>query len=344
MGGHPGWSRGPSLQRMPELSVIIPTYNRKQILLRTLAAYQAQSAHSEILEVLVLDDGSKDGTLEAVADFSRHSEIPIRHSLLAHRGPAAARNHGIHEARGSLVLFGDDDIVPSPDLVAEHLAWHKRLPQLTVGVLGLVEWAPEVNPTPFMQWLGKDGPLFNFRHLKPGQDAGFRCFYSCNISLKTQFLRENGTFDEDFKTAAFEDTELGFRLEKRGLRLLYNPKAVGYHHRRMSFADVCRRARAVAESGLVFRTKPAGRYLAEVEASRERSLGLRVKRRISNLLRPLFGMLRPVLDTHIRLPRYVYARIYDNFAALPADCDAGHGEAVKETRGEPGIPASRPGL
>ena len=328
----------------PDLSVIIPTCNRRGILLKTLAAYEVQTARSEILEVLVLDDGSNDGTLEAVADFSRHARIPVRYFRLAHRGPAAMRNYGIQEARGSLVLFGDDDIVPSPDLVAEHLAWHKRFPQPFVGVLGLVEWAPEVKPTPFMQWLGKDGILFNFRHLEAGQDAGFRCFYSCNLSLKTQFLRENGTFDEDFKTAAFEDTELGFRLEQRGLRLLYNPSAVGYHHKFISFSDACRRARAVAEAGSVFMTKAAGRYLAEVEASRQRRLGLRVKRRISNLMRPFFGILRPVLDTHIRLPRHVYRGVYYHFAALPADCDARHGEAVKETRREPGVPAPRRGL
>jgi glycosyltransferase involved in cell wall biosynthesis len=303
----------------PELSVIIPTYNRKEILLKTLAAYQAQSARSEILEVLVLDDGSTDGTSEAVSEFSSRANIPVQCFLLTHRGPAALRNHGIRRSCGRLLLFGDDDIVPGPDLVAEHLAWHKKYPEPVVGVLGLVEWAPEVEPTPFTEWLAKDGVLFAYGHLRPGEEVGFRCFYSCNLSLKTCFLRENGLFDEDFKGPAFEDTELGYRLERRGLRLLYNPGAIGYHHKFMSFADVCRRTELVAAAWRVLETKEAGKYLAEVEALRRRALASRVKQLIWKPMIPFYGLLRPFLDTQIGLPWFVYRKIYHYFAALPAD-------------------------
>lgn len=305
----------------PELSVIIPTYNRKEILLKTLAAYQAQSARSEILEVLVLDDGSTDGTPEVVSEFSSGANIPVRYFWLTHRGPAAVRNHGIRTAGGRLLLFGDDDIVPAPDLVAEHLAWHKRYPEPAVGVLGLVEWAPEVEPTPFMQWLAKEG-LFDYGRLKAGEEAGFRCFYSGNLSLKTHFLRENGTFDEDFKGPAFEDTELGYRLEKKGLRLLYSPVAIGYHHKFVSFADACRRAKAVAAARQVFESKAAGQYLAEVGALRRGRLAFRVKRLIWKPMIPFFGLLRPFLDTQIGLPRFAYRKVYYYFAVLPAEREA----------------------
>ena len=306
----------------PELSVIIPTYNRKEILLKTLAGYQAQSARSEILEVLVLDDGSTDGTPDAVSESTRGAEIPVRYFRLTHRGPAALRNLGIREAKGRLLLFGDDDIVPGPGMVGEHLAWHKRFPDAAVAVLGLVEWAPEVKPTPFMQWLAKDGILFGYAHLKPGQQAGFRCFYSCNLSLKTDFLRENGLFDEDFKGPALEDTELGYRLEKRGLRLLYNPGAVGYHHRLMPFAVACRRAKLVAAAWRVMETKEAGQYLAKVEAAPKHTLPSRVKRPVLKLVVPFLGLLRPLLDTQIGLPRFAYRRIYRYLAELPAERQA----------------------
>jgi len=306
----------------PELSVIIPTYNRKEILLKTLAAYQAQSARAEILEVLVLDDGSTDGTPEAMSEFSSGAKIPIRYFGLMHRGPAAVRNHGIRTAGGRLLLFGDDDIVPAPDLVAEHLAWHKKYPEPTVGVLGLVEWALEVESTPFMEWLAKDGPLFGYRNLKPCEEAGFRCFYSCNLSLKTDFLRENGLFDEDFKGPALEDTELGYRLERKGLRLLYNPGAVGYHHKFVSLADVCRRAELVAAAWRVLETKEAGKYIAEIEALRRRTLASRVKQLILKPIIPILGLLRPLLDTQIGLPWFVYRKIYHYFAALPAEREA----------------------
>jgi glycosyltransferase involved in cell wall biosynthesis len=307
----------------PELSVIIPTYNRKEILSRTLAAYQAQSARSAILEVLVVDDESTDGTAEAVPEFSKTAPVPVRYFRLTHRGPAAVRNHGIREARGRLLLLGDDDIVPGHDLVAEHLAWHKRYPEPTVGVLGLVEWAPEVEPTPFMEWLAKDGLLFGYAHLKPGGQAGFRYFYSCNLSLKTDFLRENGLFDEDFKGAAYEDIELGYRLERRGLRLLYNPAAVGYHHKFVSFADACRRAKLVAAAWKVMETKEAGQYLAKVEALHKRTPATGQKGPISKPMnRFIIGLFRPLLDTQIALPRLVYHKIYHYFAELPAEREA----------------------
>jgi glycosyltransferase involved in cell wall biosynthesis len=302
-----------------KLSIIIPTYNRKDILRKTLDAYCSQSAQEEIVEILVLDDESTDGTAEAVSEFSRGADIPVRYFRLPHRGQAAARNYGIRAAKGRLVLFGDDDIVPAPDLVAEHLAWHGKYPEPSVGVLGLVKWAPEFGPTPFMKWLAKDGVLFAYGCLKPGEEVGFRYFYSCNLSLKTDFLRENGVFDEDFKGYGFEDIELGYRLEKKGLRLLYNPRGVGYHHKLVSFADACRRAELVAAAWGVFETKEAGKYVADVEALRKRTLAHKVKQLILKPMIPFAALFRPLLDTQVGLPRFAYRTIYHCLATLPAE-------------------------
>jgi len=307
----------------PELSVIISTYNRREILQKTLAAYQAQSARSGILEVLVLDDESTDGTPEAVSEFSARSELPVRYFRLPHGGQAAARNHGIREAKGRLILFGDDDILPGPNLVAEHLAWHTKYPQAGVGILGLVEWSPEVKPTPFMDWLAEEG-FFEYGRLKAGEETGFGCFYSCNLSLKTDFLRENGLFDEDFKSYGFEDTELGYRLEKKGFRLLYNPRAIGYHYKFVSFRDTCRRARVVAAARRLFEKKEAGQYLAELYGRRERTPAMRVKRLLGMPLIPLAALLKPFLDTRVALPRFMYRKIYYYFAVLPAEREARH--------------------
>lgn len=301
----------------PELSVVIPTYNRKEILLKTLAAYQQQSSSAEIVEILVLDDASTDGTAEAVAEFSQRAVNQVRYFPLTHRGPAAVRNHGIREARGKLLLFGDDDIVPGPHLVAEHVAWHQKYPEPFVAVLGLVEWAPDVKPTPFMEWLAMDGVLFAYGHLVPGEEAGFRYFFSCNLSLKTRFLQENGIFDEDFKAYGFEDAELGYRLEKRGLRLLYNPAAVGYHHKFMSFADVCNRAQLVAEARKILDTKAAGKEVAAIERAEAPSKP-RIVRILRKLLRgclvPAAPLLKPLLDTSFPLPWPVYRFMYHRYA------------------------------
>ena len=293
------------------LSVVIPTYNRKEILRRTLRAYRSQSPQREIVEILVVDDGSTDGTDSTVAECSEGSVvIPIRYLRQEKKGLAAARNFGIREARGDLVLFGDDDIIPGPDLVAEHLAWHKKYPDPSVSVLGHVTWSPGAHPTPFMEWLGMDGVLFGFRRLAPEKEADFRFFYFCNTSVKIEFLRKNGTFDEDFRAYGFEDIELGYRLQKKGARLLYNPKAVGHHYKRMSFADALDRAKQVAVARRVFETKEAGIYLAELERREQAKPGRQVGRMVVRCLVRALAPLELLLDSHIRLPRHLYRAFY----------------------------------
>jgi len=297
------------------LSVIIPTYNRKEILRKTLRAYRSQSSQREIVEILVVDDGSTDGTNSDVAEWNEGTAIPIRYLRQEKKGLAAARNFGIREARGGLVLFGDDDIIPGRDLVAEHLAWHKKYPDPSVCILGHVAWSPEVDPTPFMEWLGMDGVLFGFRSLAPEKEVDFRFFYFCNTSVKIDFLRKHGTFDEDFRAYGFEDIELGYRLQKKGARLLYNPKAVGHHYKRMSFADALDRAKQVAVARRVFETKEAGIYLAELERREQAKPGRQVGRMVVRCLVRALAPLELLLDSHIRLPRHMYRAFYNYHAS-----------------------------
>lgn len=305
-------------EHVGKLTIIIPTYNRKDILRKTLAAYCSQSAPEEILEILVVDDGSADGTDSVVAQSNAGSPIPIRYLRQENRGLASARNHGIREARGEIVLFGDDDVIPSADLLSEHLGWHRNYPEASVGVLGRVSWSPEVHPTPFMEWLGLDGPLFGYRHLSPGMGVDVHHCYFNNTSLKTEFLRANGTFDEEFRAYGYEDIELGYRLTKRGLRLLYNPDAVGYHYKSMSFADACRRAQLVVAGQRFFETKEAGAYLAEIAGRGQRSLKSRTKKLLVRWLTPALAPLKPLLDTQIPLPWLVYRALYSYYGLSKA--------------------------
>jgi len=304
-----------------KLTIIIPTYNRKDILRKTLAAYRSQSAPEEILEILVVDDGSTDGTDSVVAQSNEVSPIPIRYLHQENRGQASARNHGIREARGEIVLFGDDDIIPSGNLVSEHLGWHRNYPEASVGVLGHVSWSPEVHPTPFMEWLGLAGPLFDYHSLSRGMQVDVAHFYSNNVSLKVEFLRKNGTFDEDFRTYGWEDTELGYRLIRRGLRLLYNPNAVGYHYKYISFADLSFLAHPSAAAERVFQTKEAGAYLAEIAARRRRSVKYRMLKLLARWLTPALTPLRPLLDTQIPLPWIVYRALYHYYFVSKAKPD-----------------------
>lgn len=292
------------------LSIVIPTYNRRDVLLRTLEAYKHQTAVDEILEVIVIDDGSTDGTREAAQRSSLTSPFPIRYLRQEHKGPARGRNYAIRESKGDLILLGDDDIVPTPTLVAEHLAWHQKYPSPSDAVLGYIAWAREVNPTPFMQWLAHDGIVFGYSTMHMGQVEGSH-FYSCNLSVSRNFMLQNGMFDEEFPAAAFEDIELGLRLTKRGLRLFYNPKAVGYHYKRMSLADVWQRAEMVEKLNPLFLAKTTpdqGPYPVEqLNAVR------RARRVIVRAVLPLLSPTIRLFDTRVPLPWIVYRTFYSHY-------------------------------
>jgi hypothetical protein len=204
-------------------------------------------------------------------------------------------------------------VIPSPTLVEEHSKWHRQNPDFCVAVLGSVPWHPGVHPTPFMNWLIRGGPLFDFRECSKRRELGFEYFVTWNLSLKAKFLRESGTFDEDFRAYGYEDYELGYRLAKKGLHLLYNPSAVGYHYRYVSFADVCRRAQLVAAAEKVLRTKEAGVSFAEMESQRRNALKSRMGRALAGRLRPILALLSPLLDTRVPLPWFVYRAIYSSY-------------------------------
>src|SRR5215467_5815246 len=104
-----------------DVTICIPTFNRCVKLEKAIRAYFLQDCKSADSEVLIIDDGSTDATPELVDRLSLESPILVRYFRQPNRGPAAARNTGIREAQGHLILFTDDDIIPSATLVSQHL-------------------------------------------------------------------------------------------------------------------------------------------------------------------------------------------------------------------------------
>jgi GT2 family glycosyltransferase len=204
-----------------------------EILEKSLAALNLQDSSSEEFEVVVVDDGSSDGTSAHL--LTRLPEYQMNVTLLrqAEKGPAAARNLALRHARGELILFFNDDVIAAPGLLRAHLSAHGPEKAPGTGVLGRVCWSPEVRVTPFMRWLEHGGPQFKYDEMEPGE-TNWRNFWTCNLSLRRDFLLSNGLFDEDFPFAAWEDIELGYRLSRSGLKLIYNPSALAYHHHRIT--------------------------------------------------------------------------------------------------------------
>src|SRR2546430_900621 len=104
------------------LSVVIPTYNRKENLLRTLDALARQTLPADRFEVVVVSDGSTDGSAEAV--HARAHGYRLRYLEQANGGPSVARNHGARAACGDLIVYLDDDIEPAPGCLEVHAGAH----------------------------------------------------------------------------------------------------------------------------------------------------------------------------------------------------------------------------
>ena len=239
-----------------ELSVVIPTYRRPELLRRCLASLVAQDLDTTRFEVIVVDDGSGDATSDVLA---RVAGNVVALTQPQNAGPAAARNRGINAARGDLVLFLDDDVAAATDLLSTHLAIHARHDDPTLGVLGRIDWDPSLSITPFMHWLDTSGLQFAYdTWLREGPvDPPYAAFYTCNLSMRRELLVAEGGFDERFPYPAFEDIELAFRLTNRGFHLAYHPSARGFHTRAIDLRGFGTRMRKVGESAeLIKRAAP----------------------------------------------------------------------------------------
>jgi len=241
------------------LTVIVPTYNRSDLLGRSLRGLLDQTAAPGDYEIVVVDDGSTDDTPAVVAAVGA-PEDRLRHFRQENKGPAAARNLGVRQARGQIVLFTGDDCLPDEHLVAEHLRAHSEARSTgsgqagDVGVLGLVKWHPEIEITPFMAYL-ESGPQFGFNQIADPEHVSIWHFYTANCSVQRHWIEQVGGFDEDFKHAAFEDVELAYRMKQRGLRIIYRPSAKTYHHHPTTFERHLARQRIIGQSAALFYRK-----------------------------------------------------------------------------------------
>ena len=228
-----------------DLSVIIPSYNRADYLVKVLTLLGRQTYPCGRFEVIVADDGSRDGTEDAVKRMQFQAPYSLTYIKQQNAGPASARNKAVKASSAGIVLFTGDDILPKEDLIEEHIKSHRQ--NEGAAVLGFVDWSTEIEVTDFMRHVAPDGFQFRYGGIKDPNNCGFRYFYTSNISLSKKWLSKD-QFDEGFPYGALEDTELAYRLEKKGLRIILNMKAVGYHIHAMTMDSFCRRMRLVGLS------------------------------------------------------------------------------------------------
>jgi glycosyltransferase involved in cell wall biosynthesis len=241
------------------ISVVIPTYNRLDQLRGALAGLAAQRGLERPAEVIVVSDGSTDGTDE----YLRSAEVPLPVVALnqANAGPAAARNHGVREATGDLVVFIDDDVVPAPDLLAAHLRHHAATGGDTTVVIG-----PMITPEdePLAPWVGWEQDMLykQYAAMQRGDwEATARQFYTANASIARRHIVAAGGFDETFRRA--EDVELAYRLADRGLSFAFAEDAVVHHHAERTFDSWLDIARQYGRNDVIFGRDLGQRWLLQ---------------------------------------------------------------------------------
>ncbi len=222
-----------------DASIVIPTYNKLSQLKATLGSLEALDYPRESFEVVVVDDGSEDET----ASFLSAANLDLELRVLCHQsnqGRAAARNTGVRQARGRVVVFLDDDMEAAPELLMAHMRGHSEGHKMVV--LGNVRRAPGVRSTALVRYLDSRG----VHKLKPGRPIPFRYFITNNVSVERDFLIEVNLFDERFRKFGGEDLELGYRLDKAGARFVYASRACTH---RMDYRDVPELCRVMVTYG-----------------------------------------------------------------------------------------------
>ena len=230
----------PSESRDVDVSVVIPTYERRLRLRRVLEALDEQDTVTEErqpfrFEVIVVSDGSADGTAEMVRSMSMSYPLSVIEQENA--GPASARNRGIAAASAPTILFLDDDVIPERECLRAHVQLHSRRQDCVA--IGPMLTPADVRLTPWVAWeqhqLEKQ-----YRWFESNRTISDRNFYTGNASVSRAALTAVGGFDTAFRRA--EDLELAHRLALHGQTFAFVGEARAFHYADRSFESWIRTA------------------------------------------------------------------------------------------------------
>jgi glycosyltransferase involved in cell wall biosynthesis len=202
-------------------SIVIPTYNRLPILQKCLSALELQTFDSQIVtnyEIVVVDDGSTDGTIEWLKTST--PELPhVKVFEQAHQGASAARNLGVERAQGDTIIFIDSDLVVTSIFLQSH-ADALLQGQKELGNDKLFTYGAVINTANFENPTAEPYKVTDFSNAY---------FATGNVAIARHWLLEVGLFDLGFSLYGWEDLELGVRLKNLGIKMIKCPAAVGYH-------------------------------------------------------------------------------------------------------------------
>jgi len=266
---------------MKKLDVIIPTRDRIPALSSCLDSIERQTLDKREFEVFIVDDGSSSETRERLNTLAREYSFPMTVLQNEGRGPARGRNLALDYSTAEIVLFLNDDVILTPEHFQVHLDYHARRPEKTFCVRGKSAWDPRIPNTSLMRYIRKNVMRYDIIVDESIRELAF--FHTIDLSLKRQLLLEN-RFDEDFPYPSVEDTELGWRLKKKGLLTLYvTPEVLCYHCHTITARSLVNRAKISGYSAAIVLKKHPDLY----DLFLGRLLRTSNKKRLLNILKAL---------------------------------------------------------
>lgn len=202
---------------MIKYSVIVPAYNSGSTIRSCLSSLLNQSLPKEDYEIIVVDDGSTDDTSSLIMEY------PVKYLWQPNKGPAAARNHGAREAKGSIILFTDSDCVPARNWIEEMVR-----PFNSADIIA-VKGAYRTNQKSLTARFAQIEFQERFELLMRAESIDMVDTYSA--AFRHDIFLQHGGFDEAFPAANNEDTDLSYKLSLTGNRMVFNPMAIVFHLR-----------------------------------------------------------------------------------------------------------------
>jgi GT2 family glycosyltransferase len=247
----------------PSFSIVVPTFHRPDALRETLAALLALDYAPSRYEVIIVDDGADESTVDIVREL-RHATAEMTLEAQQQRGAASARNRGARSARGDWLLFVDDDIVVAPD----HLTRHGRTISSHRDALvnGAWQFSPAVieslRKTPFGRFridLERRFQEEAMGRVMPDEIVEMALLGTWDLALRRELFWEIGGFDEAFPVAGAEDQDFSLRARRAGARLLLDTKIQCLHNdNRLTLRDYCaREERSARTMPILARKYPA---------------------------------------------------------------------------------------
>jgi GT2 family glycosyltransferase len=215
------------------VSVVIPFYKRKEIVLNTLRSFDKVDYPKTRYEIVLVEDGSNDFNENSFNTFEQCIRYLRSDQKKEQRTHFPPRNMGVSASKGELIIFFDCDQIVNPDFISQHVEFHLKHGDnvLQFGTRKNLKKNQDLNDLTKAEFEADGRKKLFEEYGTNGEDliGNWANVWSHNISILRRHIEKHGGFDDGFTGWGLEDQELGFRMKKAGLKILYNPAIEVYH-------------------------------------------------------------------------------------------------------------------